>query len=210
MNPICSCQPMPQPRQHWIRAASVTYAPACSNARSLTPRARPGMEPASSWILVGFLTSCTTTGTPIFLVSDCCGKVTRNAVTWKKGSGVQAQPGGVLALSLTGCVKVSARAGVSSGGSAGWTCLQAHEVVGSIWSLVDCCPRASVPSWLLAGYCPPCLARRPLNLTLASWEPERRDGSREGAREGRRDGLMQGNRRCDSRRLSPALRGGSK
>ena len=39
-----------------IWAASAVYATSCSNAMSLTHWARPGMEPASSWILVGFLT----------------------------------------------------------------------------------------------------------------------------------------------------------
>ena len=40
----------------WIRAVAVTYARACSNARSLTYWVRQGIEPASSWILVRFLT----------------------------------------------------------------------------------------------------------------------------------------------------------
>ena len=42
-----SCQPLPQPQR--IRAA------AHSNARSLTHWARPGNEPASSWMLVSFV-----------------------------------------------------------------------------------------------------------------------------------------------------------
>ena len=45
------CWPMPQPQPHQIRAASVTYTAAHSNARSLTHWARLGIEPASSWIL---------------------------------------------------------------------------------------------------------------------------------------------------------------
>ena len=31
-----SCRPMPKPQQHWIRAVTVTYTTAHSNARSLT------------------------------------------------------------------------------------------------------------------------------------------------------------------------------
>ena len=45
----------PQPGQHEIRAASVTYTAACGNAGSLTPWVRPGIKPASSqrqhWVL---------------------------------------------------------------------------------------------------------------------------------------------------------------
>ena len=37
-------------------ATSATYTAACSNARSLTHWLRPGIKPASSWILVGFVT----------------------------------------------------------------------------------------------------------------------------------------------------------
>ena len=42
-------------QQHRIQAGSVTYNRANSNARSLTHWARPGIKPASSWILVGFV-----------------------------------------------------------------------------------------------------------------------------------------------------------
>ena len=41
--------------QLWIPAASVTYGAACSNTRSLTHWARPGIEPASSWRQHGVL-----------------------------------------------------------------------------------------------------------------------------------------------------------
>ena len=41
-------QPSPQPQQHGIQAVSVTYSAVCGNAGSLTHRARPGIEPASS------------------------------------------------------------------------------------------------------------------------------------------------------------------
>ena len=44
--------PTSQPQQHRIQATPVTYTTAHSNAGSLTHGARPGMEPASSWILV--------------------------------------------------------------------------------------------------------------------------------------------------------------
>ena len=51
----CGCQPIPQPWQHQIWGTSVTFAAACSNARSLTHWARPGIKPASSqtlcWVL---------------------------------------------------------------------------------------------------------------------------------------------------------------
>ena len=53
-----SCQPTPQPWKCRIQAI------ACGNARSLTHRMRPGMEPASLWVPVEFLTHWTTTRTP--------------------------------------------------------------------------------------------------------------------------------------------------
>ena len=43
--------------QHRIWAMSATYATAHSNTRSLTHWAKPGIKPASSWILVGFITA---------------------------------------------------------------------------------------------------------------------------------------------------------
>ena len=46
-----SCQPIPQPQPCRIQAASVNHAAACSNAGSSTLGARPGIEPAPSWIL---------------------------------------------------------------------------------------------------------------------------------------------------------------
>ena len=45
----CNCWPTPHPQPYGIRATSVTYTAACSKARSLTLRMRPGIEPASSW-----------------------------------------------------------------------------------------------------------------------------------------------------------------
>ena len=40
--------PVPQPRQHLICAASVTYTEVCGNTRSLSHWARPGIKPISS------------------------------------------------------------------------------------------------------------------------------------------------------------------
>ena len=48
----CSCWPTPQPQQCHIWAASETYTTALRNARSLTHWARPGIRPASSWVLL--------------------------------------------------------------------------------------------------------------------------------------------------------------
>ena len=53
----CSCQPMPQPQQCRIRDVSVTYTRTHCNTRSLTHWAGPRIEPTSSWILVGFVTT---------------------------------------------------------------------------------------------------------------------------------------------------------
>ena len=47
--------PMPEPQKLGIRAVSATYGTAHGNARSLTHCARPGIEPATSWFLVGFV-----------------------------------------------------------------------------------------------------------------------------------------------------------
>ena len=47
---------MPQPQQHGIWAVSATYTTARGNARSLTHWVRPGIQPVSSWMLVGFVT----------------------------------------------------------------------------------------------------------------------------------------------------------
>ena len=64
-NQSYSCWPMPQPKPCQIRSASATYTKALSNARSLTHWARPGIEPETSWFLVGFIFCCTMTGTPL-------------------------------------------------------------------------------------------------------------------------------------------------
>ena len=54
LNQSCSHRLHHRHRQCRIRAMSVTYTPAHGNTRSLTHGARPGIEPVSSWILVGF------------------------------------------------------------------------------------------------------------------------------------------------------------
>ena len=46
-----SCQPTPEPQQRRIQAQGAT---AHGNAGSLTQGARPGIEPESLWMLVGF------------------------------------------------------------------------------------------------------------------------------------------------------------
>ena len=62
----CSCRPTPQPQQCQIRAASVTYATAGSNTRSLTQWMRPGIEPTSSQRWVRFLICWATLGPPFW------------------------------------------------------------------------------------------------------------------------------------------------
>ena len=47
----------PQPQQHQIQATSATYITAHGNTGTLTHWAGPEIEPASSWILVGLVTS---------------------------------------------------------------------------------------------------------------------------------------------------------
>ena len=51
-----------------IRAASATYVIAHGNAGSLTHWARPGIEPAIPWFLVGFVNHWNTMGTPWMLL----------------------------------------------------------------------------------------------------------------------------------------------
>ena len=55
---------MPQPQQSQIQATSVTFSTAHGNAGFLTQWLRPGIEPTSSWILVGFITPWATVRTP--------------------------------------------------------------------------------------------------------------------------------------------------
>jgi len=51
-----------------IPASSSTYATGCRNSGSLTHWARSGIEPATSWFLVGFANHCAMTGTPRFWI----------------------------------------------------------------------------------------------------------------------------------------------
>ena len=53
----CSWWPMPQPQQDRMQAASTNYTTAHSNTRSLTHWVMPGIEPASSWMLVRFVST---------------------------------------------------------------------------------------------------------------------------------------------------------
>ena len=48
---------MPQPQQRRIRAVSANYTTAHGNAGSLIHWMRPRIEPASSWLLVGFVSA---------------------------------------------------------------------------------------------------------------------------------------------------------
>ena len=49
--------PKPQPQQIGIQATSATYTIVHSNAGSLTDWVRPRIEPATSWILVRFISA---------------------------------------------------------------------------------------------------------------------------------------------------------
>ena len=84
----CSHWCMPEPQQRRIRAASATFTTAHSNAGSLTHWPRPGIEPATSWFLVGFINHCTMMGTHM-------------GFSWKWGRGC-------------GCLKVSCHVGCTS------------------------------------------------------------------------------------------------
>ena len=50
-------RPTPQPQQHGIWAMSVTYTTAHDNTRSFIHLVKPGIEPATSWFLVRFVSS---------------------------------------------------------------------------------------------------------------------------------------------------------
>ena len=52
LNQSCSCRSTPQPQQHRIWAASVTFTTAHSSARFLTHWVRPRIKPPSSRLLV--------------------------------------------------------------------------------------------------------------------------------------------------------------
>ena len=63
---------------------SVSYTPAHGNVRFLTHRARPGIEPTSSWILVRSVNLRATTGTPknIFLNWGFCSPKKHRILNW--------------------------------------------------------------------------------------------------------------------------------
>ena len=52
-----SCRPTPQAQGLGIRATSATYTTAQGNTRLLTHWTRPGIEPVTSWFLVGFVST---------------------------------------------------------------------------------------------------------------------------------------------------------
>ena len=64
--PIQSChyRLTPQPEQHQIQAYLWLMLPLVATPDPLTHWARPGIQPTSSWILVGFLTHWATIGAP--------------------------------------------------------------------------------------------------------------------------------------------------
>ena len=66
------------------RAASANYTAADGNARSLTHWARPGMEPASSWILVRFVTCWATRETPNSIIFKCSGAHSHSLIIVQK------------------------------------------------------------------------------------------------------------------------------
>ena len=57
VNWSCSCGPTPQPQECRIQATSATHTTAHGKARSFTYGESPRIEPATSWILVGFVTT---------------------------------------------------------------------------------------------------------------------------------------------------------
>ena len=74
-NQSCSRQPTPQPQQLRIQVASAIYTRAHSNTGSLTHWVRPGIEPATSWFLVGFVSTAPQQELqliPIFEWIFCC------------------------------------------------------------------------------------------------------------------------------------------
>ena len=56
-NQSYSCRPTPQPQQSRIQATSVIYTTAHRNTRSLAHWARSGIELATSWFLVRFVST---------------------------------------------------------------------------------------------------------------------------------------------------------
>ena len=71
----CSCRPISQPQQRGIRATSIFYTTAHSNARSLTNWARPGIQPTSSWILFGLISAAPPQELPTILTVSLMWKI---------------------------------------------------------------------------------------------------------------------------------------
>ena len=67
-----------------IQAMSATYTTVHSNAGSLTHWVRPGIEPASSWILVGFVNRWAMTGTlnAVTFVQSCLSGKEAEQALW--------------------------------------------------------------------------------------------------------------------------------
>ena len=66
---VYSCWSTPQPQQLGSQGSSATYTTAHSNNGSLTHWMRPGIQPTSSWMLVGYRYHWAMTGTPIWPLS---------------------------------------------------------------------------------------------------------------------------------------------
>ena len=60
-----SCWPSPQPQNTGSEPESAAYTTVHNNTGSSTHWARPGIEPASLWILLEFLNCWATKGTPL-------------------------------------------------------------------------------------------------------------------------------------------------
>ena len=67
LNWSCSCWPTLQPQWTQIWATSETYTTAHGNTVYLTHWARPGIEPTSSWIQAGFISTAPQWETPMFI-----------------------------------------------------------------------------------------------------------------------------------------------
>ena len=86
----CWPTPQPQPQPHLIQVVSVTYTTAQGNARSLTHRLRPGMEPSTSWFPVGCISTAPRWELPMLLFSL---RLLLLRCPWTPVSGIQDPPG---------------------------------------------------------------------------------------------------------------------
>ena len=75
---------IPQPQQHRIRAASVTYTTAHGNTTSPTHCVRPGIEPSFLWILVWYVSAVPQWEllTKIFVVKEVIIVINSTAGLW--------------------------------------------------------------------------------------------------------------------------------